>query len=47
MSLQKDWKTYFTADEVKEKLRVSVRAKAGKVVEEIKREVSINEATHV
>lgn len=41
MSIQKDWKIYYTTTEIKSKLKESIRIKAIKVVNEIKNEIII------
>ena len=47
MSIQKDWKTYFTTTEVKAKLKESVRTKATEIAKEIKNEIVNKETSHV
>ena len=47
MSIQKDWKIYYTTIEVKAKLKESVRIKANEIVKEIKSEIVNKENIHV
>ncbi|MCP4524200.1 MAG: hypothetical protein GY828_08330 [Candidatus Gracilibacteria bacterium] len=47
MSIIKDGETYYTSSEVKEKLKVSVRAKAKNIAREIKSEIHSKETVDV
>jgi hypothetical protein len=47
MSIQKNWKIYYTTTEVKAKLKESVRIKATEIVKEIKSEIVNKETSHV
>lgn len=47
MSVTKDWKTYYTTSEVKEKLQASVRVKAKNMAKKIENEINSKEQIHV
>lgn len=47
MSIIKDWETYYTSSEIKEKLKVSVRTKAKNIATKIKSEIHSKEIVDV
>ena len=47
MTTIKDWKTYYTSSEVKDKLKARVRSKAKKIAKVIKAEINSKETLNV